>query len=103
MTMSRTNVGACRRWPTTPGCRLGELLLAKGEPESALRDVVHAARIDPISERAWRIQIRCHLALGSTSAARSTARRLRSILADEHLTPDRETELLLAKVDPQSA
>jgi DNA-binding SARP family transcriptional activator len=85
------------------GCRLGELLLAKGEPEAALRDVVNAARIDPISERAWRIEIRCHLALGSTSAARSTARRLRSILADERLSPDRETELLLAKVDPHAS
>jgi DNA-binding SARP family transcriptional activator len=81
------------------GCRLGELLLAKGEPEEALRAVVDAARIDPLAERAGRTEIRCHLALGSATAARTAARHLREMLVREGLTPERETELLLAKVD----
>lgn len=82
------------------GCRLCELLLAKGEPEEALRAAVAAARIDPLAERARRTEIRSHLALGSALAARSAARHLRAMLHDERLSADRETEALLAKADP---
>ena len=82
------------------GCRLGELLLAKGEPEEALGVVRGTARIDPLAERIHRVEIRCHLALGSSTAARSTARNLREMLRAEGLTADRETELLLDRADP---
>ena len=82
------------------GCRLAELLLAKGEPEDALGVAVLAARIDPLAERARRTEIRSHLALGSTLAARTAARSLRSLLQAEGLRPDRDTELLLDRVDP---
>jgi len=82
------------------GCRLAELLLAKGEPEDALSVAVLAARIDPLAERARRTEIRSHLALGSAMAARSTARKLRSVLQAEGMRPDRDTELLLDRVDP---
>ncbi len=80
------------------GCRVGELLLAKAEPEQALSALFKASRIDPIAERARRIEIRCHLALGSTSAARSTAARLQSVLAAEGLAPDRETAIVLERL-----
>ena len=55
------------------GCRVGELLLAKGEPGEALRVVLDAISIDPYSERARRAEIRCHSALGSALATRRLA------------------------------
>ena len=79
-------------------CRVGELLLAKAEPEEGLTALIRAAQIDPIAERARRIEIRCHLALGSTSAARATAARLRAVLDAEGLAPDRETQLVLQRL-----
>jgi DNA-binding SARP family transcriptional activator len=82
------------------GCRVSELLLAKGEPEQALRATACARKIDHLAERAYRTEIRCHLALGALTSARAAARHLLVMLADERLRPDRETEQLLAKVDP---
>jgi DNA-binding SARP family transcriptional activator len=82
------------------GCRVGELLLAKGEPEEALRLILDTIAVDPYSERARRAEIRCHLALGSTRAARSTARALRHDLSEHGVEPDRETAALLARADP---
>jgi nucleotide-binding universal stress UspA family protein len=78
---------------------VAELMLAKGEPEETLRAVAAAVRIDSVSERARRLEIRSHLALGSTSAARSVARSVRAMLADEQLAPERETEMLLLRLD----
>ena len=82
------------------GCRVGELLLAKGEPEEALRVVLDAISIDPYSERARRAEIRCHLALGSALAARSAAKALRHDLDEHNIDPERETAVLLARADP---
>jgi DNA-binding SARP family transcriptional activator len=83
------------------GCRVGELLLAKGEPEEALRAILDTISIDPHSERARRAEIRCHLTLGSASAARSTAQALRNDLDEHRIDPDRETLVLLARADPE--
>lgn len=82
------------------GCRVGELLLAKGEPEEALRVVLDAISIDQYSERARRAEIRCHLALGSALAARSVAQALRHDLDEHNIDPERETAVLLARADP---
>jgi DNA-binding SARP family transcriptional activator len=82
------------------GCRVGELLLAKGEPEEALRVILDAIAVDAYSERACRAEIRCHLALGSTLAARSAAQALRHDLHERGVEPDRETAVLLARADP---
>ena len=82
------------------GCRVGELLLAKGEPEEALRVVLDAISVDPYSERARRAEIRCHLALGSALAARSAARALRHDLDEHNIDPERETAVLLQRADP---
>jgi DNA-binding SARP family transcriptional activator len=76
--------------------RVGELLLARGEPEQAMHLAVRAQHLDPLSERAHRLFIRCHLALGSTSSARAAGLRLSSDLSDAELRPERETELLFA-------
>lgn len=78
--------------------RVAELLLAKGEPEVALRWAIDAIRVDPYAERAHRTVIGCHLALGSSTAARSAAHHLVAMLASAGAAPDRETELLLARV-----
>jgi len=75
--------------------RVGELLLARGEPEQAMHLAVRAQQLDPLSERAQRLFIRCHLSLGSTSSARAAGRRLLADLADSSMSPERETELLL--------
>ena len=77
--------------------RQGELVLARGEPEAAMGIAARAQRLDPLSERAHRLSIRCHLALGSTGAARDSAVLLRTILLDAGITPERETSVLLTR------
>lgn len=80
-------------------CRQGELVLARGEPEAAMAIAARAQRLDPLSERAHRLSIRCHVALGSTSAAREAALHTRDMLDDEGLPAERETLVLLAQLD----
>lgn len=77
--------------------RQGELVLARGEPEAAMAIAARAQRLDPLSERAHRLSIRCHLALGSTGAARDAAALLRAILLDAGITPERETDVLVTR------
>ena len=79
--------------------RQGELVLARGEPEAALAIAARAQRLDPLSERAHRLSIRCHMALGSRSAARAAADVLRSTMRDAELTLESETRALLARLD----
>ncbi len=79
-------------------CRIGELKLARGKPEQAIATVVQALRLDPISERAHRLSIRCHLALGSETSARRAGRSLIDQLALDGLTPDNETRRLLNRL-----
>ncbi len=80
-------------------CRHGELVLASGEPEQAMTSAVRALQLDSLSERAHRLFIRCHLALGSDSAARSACRSLSERLESHGLTPDEETRQLLARLE----
>jgi DNA-binding SARP family transcriptional activator len=77
--------------------RQGELVLARGEPEAAMAIAARALRLHPLDERVHRVSIRCHLALGSTSAARAAASHLRAIFGEAGLELDRETEALLAR------
>jgi DNA-binding SARP family transcriptional activator len=79
-------------------CRAGELLLAKGEPEEALEVLAAVGRIDPLAERARRAEVQCHLAVGSTTAARRLAADLRDRLQSEGIRPERETERLIERV-----
>lgn len=79
--------------------RQGELVLARGEPEAALSIGARALRLDPLSERAHRLSIRCHLALGSRSAARDAAVLLRSTMQDAGVSLERETVVLLGRVE----
>lgn len=78
--------------------RQGELVLARGEPEAALAIAARAQRLDPLSERAHRLSIRCHMALGSTGSARDAAALVGSTLLDAGLSPEQETVALLARL-----
>ena len=80
--------------------RSGELVLARGEPEEALRLAVRSERMDPTAERGLRLIIRCHLALGSVTSAREAAGLLRSRLADLGLDPEHESTVLLGRLGP---
>ena len=82
-------------------CRRGELVLARGEPEIALALAAAAQQVDEMSERAGRLAIKCHLAVGSTSAACAVARQVGDVLADARVEPDPETRRLLER--PTSA
>lgn len=62
-------------------CRLAEFESARGEPEAAMEHALAALRIDELGERAHRILIGSHLALGATDAARATANLLAARLA----------------------
>ena len=62
-------------------CRLAEFESARGEPEAAMEHALAALRIDELGERAHRVLIGCHLALGATDAARATAALLADRLA----------------------
>lgn len=57
-------------------CRLAEFDVARGEPERAMEHAGAALRIDPLGERAHRLLIGCHMALGATDAARATAEEM---------------------------
>jgi DNA-binding SARP family transcriptional activator len=80
-------------------CRAAELQLARGNPELALGHATVAQRIDDLGERAPRLMIRCHLALGSTAAAAAVAQRLLDTLEQHRLTPEAETRRLLDTLD----
>jgi DNA-binding SARP family transcriptional activator len=77
-------------------CRRGELILARGEPELALAGGAH--QLDEMSERAARLAIKCHLAVGSTSAARAVGRQVVDVLAAAGIEQDPETRGLLGRL-----
>jgi hypothetical protein len=81
-------------------CRRAELALARGEPELSLAYAVDAEGIDTHGERATRLQILAHLALGARSAAAATAERLRRRLDADGLEPEPETRLVLGRLGP---
>lgn len=75
-------------------CRLGELLLARGEPEQAAAHAADALRAEPLHERAARLLAHASIAqshrAGAKRALDSVVRRLR----EQGLHPEPETERL---------
>lgn len=69
-------------------CRLAEFEVARGEPEVAMDHAAAALRIDPLGERAHRLLIGCHLALGATDAARATAAVMEERLGQAGTDPE---------------
>jgi LuxR family maltose regulon positive regulatory protein len=80
----------------TAATRAGELVLARGEPEQALRLADRVAAVDELAERAHRLRVQCLLAVGDRSAARASGERLLGLLARADLVPERETTRLLS-------
>jgi DNA-binding SARP family transcriptional activator len=70
--------------------RLGELTLARGEPEEALALAAAASRLDLLSERSRCLAAAAHLALGSLDAARSEVAIGLRMLADAGMVPSAE-------------
>jgi DNA-binding SARP family transcriptional activator len=79
-------------------CRIGELLLAKGEPEQAMKWAVEAGRRTPLDERSGRLLMSCLDAIGDRAGAVASGRRLCQRLADEGLAPQPLTEKLLERL-----
>ncbi len=79
----------------TTAARAGELLLARGEPEQALRRADEVTAIDELAEQGHRLRVRALLALGDRSAARTSAERLLRVLAEAGLEPEHDTRRLL--------
>jgi len=80
----------------TAATRAGELLLARGEPEQALRRADQVMAVDELAERSHRLRIRCLLAIGDRSAARNSGEQLLRVLAGAGLSAEIETNRLLA-------
>ena len=79
-------------------CRQAELLLARGEPEEALRHAVDAQLIDPLGQRAHCVGIRCQIALGAASSARDSAAGVADLLRSEGIDPEPETARLIEQL-----
>lgn len=71
--------------------RLGELLLARGEPEDAAACAADLLRIEPLHERGARLMASCLEAQDDRVGAARTLRSVISALADEGLRPERPT------------
>lgn len=83
-----------RSLATTARCRLGELLLAVGEPEQAAAHATIALRDEPLHERAGRLLVHALSGQDNRAAAQRAMRDLLDLLADQGLTPEHDTELL---------
>ncbi len=83
-----------RTLATASMCRLGELLLARGEPEEATAWASAVLRHEPLLEQAHRLFIRGLAGQGNRPASAAAALELLARLADEGLVPERETERL---------
>jgi DNA-binding SARP family transcriptional activator len=74
--------------------RAGELLVAKGEIDRALRIGTRAVETEPWSEPAHRLVIVAHLTRGDRSSARRALDRCRRAVADLGAEPEPETVML---------
>ncbi len=83
-------------------CRIGELTLARGEPEAASEWATKAYRLSAIDERAGRLLISCLAAAGDRVAALQTADKLVSDLREAGLKPERPTVQLTERIRRRS-
>lgn len=75
-------------------CRLGELLLARGEPEEAAQHAAAALRAEPLHERAARLLAHTSIAQAHRAGAQRVLATLARGLRDHQLRPEPETEAL---------
>jgi LuxR family transcriptional regulator, maltose regulon positive regulatory protein len=79
-------------------CRVGELMLARGEPEEAGAWALHARHLAAFNERAVRLFISCQLAVGDRAGAAKDLRALLAGLSAEGLQPEAETQVLCRRL-----
>jgi DNA-binding SARP family transcriptional activator len=78
----------------TARCRLGELLLATGEPEQASQLAEGVLRNEPLQERAGRLLVHALAAQGDRATAFRVAGALVDSLRQEGLSPEPDTEVM---------
>jgi ATP/maltotriose-dependent transcriptional regulator MalT/DNA-binding SARP family transcriptional activator len=78
--------------------RAGELTLAAGNPEEALRLGARALETEPWSEPAHRLMVASHLARGDRAAARRAMDTCLAQLADLGVAPTEDTEVVLRAI-----
>ncbi len=83
---------------TATSCRIGELTLARGEPEEACRWAVKARAMDQLNERAARLFVSSLASTGDRSAAVRAGRSFTEELNSAGLTAGPETAKLLSKL-----
>jgi len=83
-------------------CRVGELVLARGEPEEAGSWALRARRLAPLNERAERLFVTCLAGTGDRAGAAFALRALIAALAAEGLPMERETAALAKRLLPEA-
>ena len=78
--------------------RAGELTLAAGNPDEALRLAARAVECEPWSEPAHRLMVASHLARGDRAAARRAMDTCLAQLADLGVPPTKDTETVLRAI-----
>ena len=78
--------------------RAGELTLADGEPDEALRLAARALETEPWSEGAHRLTVAAHLARGDRAAARRAMTTCLAQLDDLGVPPTEDTEIVLRAI-----
>ncbi len=78
--------------------RAGELTLAGGDPDEALRLAGRAVEAEPWSEGAHRLSVAAHLARGDRAAARRAMQTCLRQLDDLGVPPTEDTEIVLRAV-----
>jgi len=79
-------------------CRVGELTLARGEPETAGKWALRARRLTPLNERAERLLVSCMLGSGDRAGAAKVVRELFDGLHESGLAPEAESVALRRRV-----
>ncbi len=96
-TRMRLRAAAIEAW-----CRVGELTLARGEPEEATGWATRAVRDSPTAERAGRLLISAYVAMDARPAALEAAERLLDHLTDADLEPEPATARLIGRLRHQA-
>jgi LuxR family transcriptional regulator, maltose regulon positive regulatory protein len=78
--------------------RAGELTLAAGRPDEALRLAARALETEPWSEQAHRLMVAAHLARGDRAAARRAMDTCLAQLDDLGVPPTEDTEIVLRAI-----
>jgi hypothetical protein len=79
--------------------RLGELFLVAGRFDESLRCAEQGRAASPYSERAWRLEIACHLQRHDRLRIESAVRATEAMLAELSVEPEGTTKMLLRQAE----